>query len=356
MRKQYLYISTNAPFEPRLDQVIYLEGRHDASVSKALADNYGQICKWMEHCELQFCFFPAMCKLYMDKECREYYAPINLYIDNNLLSSQIQSVNDSLLRYVLKSNKDKLPPSLIRFDRQVDLATGKCYRFIQVVIDGCSTEKDILEKIESAFPLPPKKPANGRVFYSSAPLADIDRGEGDEYADNHFTQEMNTLMWEVRSKIDKLRQLGVGEMVIRELLRPIHAPSRLKVTADKRILLPDYRNREIKMTPLVKAVYILFLKHPEGIVFKHLPEYRQELTDIYMSIVGDNADKEKVRKSIDDVTNPCSNSINEKCSRIREAFLKELNEPFAQFYFIVGERGEAKRVNSFNYHVRIEFV
>jgi hypothetical protein len=40
---------------------------------------------------------------------------------------------------------------------------------------------------------------------------------------------------------------------------------------------------EIKMEPLTKAVYLLFLNHPEGILFKHLPDYRQELANIYGS-------------------------------------------------------------------------
>lgn len=41
-----------------------------------------------------------------------------------------------------------------------------------------------------------------------------------------------------------------------------------------RILLPDYGDREIKMTPLAKAVYLLFLRHPMGIKFKCLPDHR----------------------------------------------------------------------------------
>ena len=43
-------------------------------------------------------------------------------------------------------------------------------------------------------------------------------------------------------------------------------------------------NMEIKMEPLVKSVYLLFLKHPEGIMFKCLPEYREELAQIYNRI------------------------------------------------------------------------
>lgn len=43
--------------------------------------------------------------------------------------------------------------------------------------------------------------------------------------------------------------------------------SKLVVTKDLRIFLPDYENMEITMEPLVKAVFLLFLKRPEGIMF-----------------------------------------------------------------------------------------
>ena len=44
------------------------------------------------------------------------------------------------------------------------------------------------------------------------------------------------------------------------------------------------------------------------------------------------------------MTNPLLNSINEKCARIRSAFVKEFDEGLAKNYFVTGERGEAKKV------------
>ena len=73
------------------------------------------------------------------------------------------------------------------------------------------------------------------------------------------------------------------------------------------------------MEPIVKAIYLLFLNHPEGIVFKHLPDYRKEVVDIYQKIKPLGL-TERIIRSIEDVTNPLLNSINEKCSRIRAAF------------------------------------
>ena len=119
--------------------------------------------------------------------------------------------------------------------------------------------------------------------------------------------------------------------------------SRLTITKDFSIILSDYDNKEVKMEPLVKAVYLLFLKHPEGIVFKQLPDHRQELIDIYNNLrpLGLNS---RSLQSIEDVTNPLMNSINEKCSRIRAVFLAEVDASLANQYYIVGKSGEAKKI------------
>ena len=117
----------------------------------------------------------------------------------------------------------------------------------------------------------------------------------------------------------------------------------MTITKDHRIILPDYNNIEVKMEPLVKAVYFLFLKHPEGIVFKELADYREELLKVYKSLKPMGLSKRTIQ-SIEDVTNPLMNSINEKCARIRAAFVKEFDESLAKNYYIIGERGEAKRI------------
>ena len=115
------------------------------------------------------------------------------------------------------------------------------------------------------------------------------------------------------------------------------------ITKDYRILLPDYHDMEIKMEPLVKAVYLLFLRHPEGILFKRLPDYREELTEIYMKLKPSGM-SERTLHSIEDVTNPMLNSINEKCARIRGAFVSQFDDHMAKHYYIDGLRGEAKRI------------
>lgn len=118
--------------------------------------------------------------------------------------------------------------------------------------------------------------------------------------------------------------------------------SRLIVTKDYSIILSDY-GKEVKMEPIVKAIYLLFLKHPEGIAFKCLPEFRKELTDIYVRIKPNGLTDRAIR-SIEDASNPLLNSINEKCSRIKAAFQAEVDVSLVDQYYIKGKSGEAKKI------------
>ena len=152
-----------------------------------------------------------------------------------------------------------------------------------------------------------------------------------------------TLLEDMDVRVQKLRNKGLNEWTFRGLFKTKAQLSRLIITKDYRILLPDYNDIEVKMEPLVKAVYLLFLKHPEGILFKGLTDYREELLDIYKKLKPMGLNKRTIQ-SIEDVTNPLLNSINEKCARIRSAFVKEFDESLAKNYFVTGERGEAKKI------------
>lgn len=119
--------------------------------------------------------------------------------------------------------------------------------------------------------------------------------------------------------------------------------SRITITKEGAVLLTDYDNREVKMEPMTKAVYLLYLRHPEGIAFKQLPDFRKEMADLYVKIKPYGLN-DRVLKSIEDVTNPLLNSINEKCSRIKAAFLSEVDASLADHYYIIGKGGEEKKI------------
>ena len=109
--------------------------------------------------------------------------------------------------------------------------------------------------------------------------------------------------------------------------------SRLVITKDYRFILEDYNHREVELQPVHKAVYLLFLAHPEGIEFKRLSDYREELTRYYMA-TAKLMDKEKIIEGVDHLVNPLDNAINEKCSHIKKVFLDMMDEYTASYYII----------------------
>ena len=152
----------------------------------------------------------------------------------------------------------------------------------------------------------------------------------------------STLLDDIKQKVRLLRENGISESEIASLFyveRPLPV---LIVGKDNRIFLGDKRN-EVHLEPLVKAIYLLFLKHPEGIVFKSLPDYRKELTSLYDKVRPWGL-TDRTLKSIEDVTNPMLNSINEKCARVKKVFVGILGSEMAKQYYIKGTRGEPKRI------------
>ena len=157
---------------------------------------------------------------------------------------------------------------------------------------------------------------------------------------NQMTAEEMAL--EVKQLTEQLVALGRNDLILNaigvsvlEQLRIEAAReklSRLVITEDYRFVLADY-NKEVELQPVHKAVYLLFLNHPEGIEFKRLADHRQELLDLYMKTAR-WMDKEKIEESVDKLVNPLDNAINEKCSRIKKVFLDMMDEYRANYYII----------------------
>ena len=158
-------------------------------------------------------------------------------------------------------------------------------------------------------------------------------------------QTVEEVALEVRRLTEQLVRAGRKDLVLKAIGVPLLEElrieaargklSRLVITDDYRFILADYNNTEVELQPVHKAVYLLFLNHPEGIEFKRLTEYREELLNIYMKTAR-WMDKEKIVESVDKLVDPLDNAINEKCSRIKKVFLDLMDEYRASYYIISG--------------------
>ena len=120
-------------------------------------------------------------------------------------------------------------------------------------------------------------------------------------------------------------------------------PGRLLVNGDMKIVLPDYDEMEIKMPAMSRTLYILFMKHRvmglDGFELKNIDQYRDEMVNIY-SLVKPGADDDRVRRTVDNLCDPFSNSLNEAISRAN-GFIRKciVDKNLQKQYLISGARG-----------------
>lgn len=135
--------------------------------------------------------------------------------------------------------------------------------------------------------------------------------------------------------------------LVAELLRGkviVGQPGRVLVNGDMRIVMPEYDELEIEMPAMCRTLYILFLKHRwqggNGIVLKNLDEYREEILDIY-GLVKPGANERRVMRTVDNLCDPLSDSLNQTISRINRCIRNVITDKeLSKDYCITGERGQ----------------
>lgn len=168
--------------------------------------------------------------------------------------------------------------------------------------------------------------------------------EGDaalEAQRREWEDRLSAMVMEYVARFHCVPDIGRLEQIVRGKLS-LHNPGRLSavtVSGDMRIYLPDYNEMELRMTPLARTLYIFFLCHPEGLCLSDIPDYAEELAEIYL-LVKPGADEELACASIADLTSPLSESLQQKLSLTRRAVRRQILVPAqAEHYLIKGERG-----------------
>lgn len=377
---QYIsFYKDRLPFKPRTNVVIYFDvtGMGQKFFYNTLYRHYESIVSAFRRGGLEFCFLP---KIARDMDLAKIYRYFNPQAGPNDHIPYIPHDDCDLLEYVVEGyDRGRMQPGFIQYmGENFDKEDTYTYaytpipryfddhldEFIARYVSEHGVARNFFNVRSAAEDLPDffdedavadnheaqreedasERPSFWRSltrFMRNEP-AERSRQETSVPVDVADEPSVEDMMSEVQILVEQLRRSGVGEVALQRLFRPTTQLSRMRVRYG-RIFLTDYNNMEIRMHPLSKALYLLFLRHPEGISFSDLPDYRTELLRMYELMSGRDS-REDIRRSINDVTDPTRNSINEKCSRIKQAFLREFDDSIARNYYITGGRGEPKKI------------
>ena len=342
--QKHVVFDVDLPFAPSYEDVLYVENEYNPAVNEYILEHYDELCQKFTNKHLIFNYYPRVCNKAVPIDVLRYMFPF--------LKTDFSFVNESIAIETLQKHLifgTIEGPALIHSVKSKDDGTPThCFSYCPLVPDSIVPLDDQFEWYIRFISL---LDDNGPCYMVALPYGDdvadwcFDDGDADSFNECalHLKADDLRLVDEIRDRINELRKRGYQLGLLQDLIEEQPTLSRLVIDKDFRIFLLDYNNVEITMSPLPKAVYLLFLKHPEGILFKHLHDYYSELLDIYKQISNRVVEK-NILRSIQDITDPSKNSINEKCTRIREAFLKQFDYVYAQHYFITGKRGEPKKI------------
>lgn len=122
------------------------------------------------------------------------------------------------------------------------------------------------------------------------------------------------------------------------------SPSRIEIRGHlKRIVLTDMGGLQLDLNPKERAVYLLFLNHPEGIRLSCLDEHRKELMTNYAQF-SNAGDQPKIEMAINLLVDQLDGNLSQVMSRIKSKWIKALGFEMAKHYLIQGAPGEAFKI------------
>ena len=351
-----------APFTFDRDTYLYLENEPNESISQCIERNLDKINKVFSEYGFRFIYLPKWepdsSSIHLSNIPKEREVQVKCFLD------RINTVEYThLLCNALHIDKEEIDSGIFHFAcylyddhmRKTELLQSRFTHFtMQGVTDDtieefCRNYCDMIvdsrnRPFGAYFSVPAKRRLSGWDFYE-------EHGEPCEnYADYTFPEDMKDIAENVKKEIEQLKEGGYFELLLHTLgdetineLRNVKlnpSLSKIEITDDYRIMLSDY-GKEVKMTPLQKTLYIFYLRHPEGVAFKILSAYYDELLAIY-KVLSNREDLQKQQHSIRRLVDATDNAINEKCSRIKEAFLKVVDDFIAQNYYLCLKRENYK--------------
>lgn len=341
------------PFRPNVRQVIYFDvtGVGQKMFFHVFGDGYSRIRQLFNDAGLEFVFLPKVTEDMNIRKIYRYFKPDAT--EQEIQFFQFRLRDTDLLEFIAEDLRQvRIRPGLIQYmGREWDEDGFYTFSYEPLPEEMAQImyyepERGLELVIQDYIR---RHSLSGMNDFSPAAVV---RETSSAKTECETAEDASDLLSEAQQLIERFRNAGIEGFALTQLIANLSerkpALSRLRVRGNKFYLM-DYKEEdgqtemEVKMPALSRVIYHLYLNHPEGIAFRDLGRHRQELLGLYSLYTG-REDQSEIESSIDDLINPASNSISEKCSRIRQAFRSKMDDSIARQYYIDGKQGEVKKV------------
>lgn len=338
------------PNEPDSNQVIYIENHKNIKLEWYIKGHLSELKKMFKRNGLEFIYLPELVDCIDDDDlinAARYYIPW-------LKSADLQALRDAC-----KISIEQLYEKVDLKDDVPAVVNGKGRAF---KVDVKDSNPDLLyvlfDQMASAYS---REDRSEHVRYSISDLNPINLNYFSDEGERCYrrTVESPTIS-EPENPLDdeylqadrlyrELKKTHPGwavEAILAAQLRKDEVTSSIVINNPRKLFLPEY-NIEIGMTPATMAFYLLYLKHPEGIKFKDLVDYRNELYKLY-NFTTRSGDKQAIARTVDVMVAQIDGNQDVQRSRIKAAirnrFRAQICERYAQTYYLDGKRGEPMKI------------
>ena len=307
------------PFTPTCKEVIYIPFAGNEILDSFFSRNLDKVKKmFKEKLNYDFIYIPELTKFFGNRDILKYYHPQA----SSPSSEAIKSVNESLInKHVHNEDASMLAPGLLHFMKTIPFKEFEgehkgCYEFsyfpLQEGTDDCifASLNEYAENCGESYchinyghPKIDQYSYADQCFYSSQK----------EYFELHKDKDLS----------------GITRFVV-DSLTSKEEISRIEISSNGSVAMLDY-DITLEMEPMLCAIYILFLRHPEGIVFANLPNYSDEL-EMIINRLG--IDDEETLQFLSLAFNSNTDVIDHICGLIYSHFREIMDEKVAAPYII----------------------
>lgn len=379
------------PFEEKC--IIYIEKEYDVLINQYIQTHYEQICEYFKSCGYTFYYFPFLPDKVVNEILSKFYGETD---DNFSFGFSLNS--NFMLNYLIDEychDQEILPSLLFSIEsyktkvllndtiqeaysfRPFELTPSSKYymtpdlsNILEVIIDYCNNmdefednkldylykdetdygymefEKELEDRWNAFLDSMTEEEFNEYIRKQEEEMIFDFSNLDDDEEENSYEDEFDSkIKKEIEDKILMLNQKA-GRFKYRiateknENPEYHHVePKGLTITKNYKIEIEEFG--EVHLNPIQKMYFLFYLNHPEGIAFKQISGYTNELADWYRC-VKPTFNKDSNKKVEQNANGQVETSS--PISTMRNVFTTTLGKDLAYYYCIPKEKGVAKKI------------